>query len=381
MMQPLTAAPRDHLTEAQVRWLIQDSPAVETAHGCELVDQNLEVIDDISDDVDGDSASVARRSYNAVHGAARLTISRDLDWGTAIIRPYMVLTDGVISARFNLGAYYTALPRQSTGQNLPAHDVTGYDILDRLNDKTGTSYAVDAGVEVLTAVETILTDRGYTRYILDPSAAGKTLPSAYVSPLDDNKTWLNIVNDLLALVAYQGMWSDWNGYLRGEPYQRPADRTVEWVYDLDPATSIISPERTYTLDTYEAPNRWVAIRNNDIDGATPVEGNGIFTFENLTSGPTSIEARGGRTITRPVRFSAADQAALEAQAWLAIDADMRIPQTITHTTGPNPLHWHFDKITLDDPAAGGLGPWADVLATGWMLPLGGGDMDHEWQVL
>ncbi|MEV7265604.1 hypothetical protein AB0N38_18810 [Micromonospora aurantiaca] len=379
MMQPLTAAPRDHLTEAQVRWLIQEVPAIGTQHGCELLDQNLEVIEDISADFGG--GSVSRRSYSTVHGSANLIVSRDLDWGTAIVRPYLTLTDGVIEARFNLGAYFPSRPRRTTGRSLPAHAVVGYDVLDRLNDKTGTSYAVEAGTEVLTAVETVLVDRGYTRYILDPAAAGKTLPSAYVSPMDDDKTWLGIVNDLLASIGYQGVWSDWNGYLRGEPYARPVDRPVEWVYDLAPETSIISPERTYTQDLYAAPNRWVAIRSNDVDGATPVEGNGIFTWENLASGPTSIEARGGRTITKTLRISAADQAALEAQAWLAIDADMRIPQTITHSTGPNPLHWHFDKVTLDDPAAGGLGRWADALATDWTLPLDGGDMSHEWQVL
>lgn len=378
-MQPITAAPRDGLTEEQVRWLIHGSPALETAHGCELIDQNLELIEDISADFGG--GSVSRKSYNMIHGSASLVISRDLDWGTAIVRPYMTLTDGVISARFNLGAYYTSRPQSRTGENPPSHAVTGYDILDRLNDKTGAAYGVEAGTEVLTAVETIWRDRGYTRYILDPAASGKTLPSAYVSPLDDNKTWLGITNDLLAMIGYQGVWSDWNGYLRGEPYLRPADRPVEWVYDLDPQTSIIDPERTYTLDTYEAPNRWVAIRSNDIDGATPVEGNGIFTYENLSTGPTSIDGRGGRTITKPLRISAADQAALEAQAWLAIDADMRLPQTVTHKTGPNPLHWHFDKVALDDPAADGLERWADVLATGWTLPLASGDMDHEWQVL
>ncbi|WP_422751340.1 hypothetical protein [Micromonospora sp. WMMD1219] len=379
MMQPLTASPRDQMTAAQVRWLVQDCPAVEAGNGCELVDQNLETIDDISDDFTG--GTVDRRSYNTLHGSAQLAIARTLDWGTAIVRPYLTLTDGTISARFNLGAYYTSRPQRRTGQDPPAHAVVGYDILDRLNDKTGTAYAVDAGVEVLTAVETILRDRGYTRYILDPAAAGKTLPSAYVSPLDDDKTWLTIVNDLLKTVGYQGVWSDWNGYLRAEPYARPAERPVEWLYTLDPAQAIISPERAYTLDTYAAPNRWVAIRANDIDGAPPVEGAGIFTWENQSAGPTSIDARDGRVITRTLRISAADQAALETQAWLDIDADMRRPQTITHTTGPNPLHWHFDRVALDDPAADGAERWADVLATGWRLPLDGGDMDHEWTVL
>lgn len=389
MMQPLTATPRENLTEEQVRWLIQDAPTISTAFGLELVDQNLEVIEDISRDFGG--GQVARGSYNTLHGTASLVIARDLEWGASIVRPYMIIADRPaeyvpalgqgVTARFNLGAYYTSRPERSTGLNPPAYAVTGYDILHRLADKTGAAYAVEAGTVVLDAVEQILLDRGYTRYVLDPSAAGKTLPSAYVSPLDDEKTWLGIVNDLLERIGYAGVWSDWDGQLRCAPYSTPSTRPIEWVYDLDPLTSILSPERTYTQDLFEAPNRWVFIRNNDVDGPTPVEGAGIYTYENQSTGPTSIDARDGRTITKTERIDAADQASLESRAWVTIDADMRVPQTVKAKTGPNPLHWHFDRIALDDPAAGGIDRWADVLVTSWTLPLDGSDMDHEWTVI
>lgn len=367
----------DTLTSDQLLWLIQDAPAIETDFGLELISQDLVVLEDISEYCGG--GSVSRGSYNDLHGTCSLTISRDLDWGAAIVRPYFTITADAVTGRFNLGAYYTARPEYSTGQNPPQYAVTGYDILSRLSGKTGSSFSLPAGTAVLAAVEQIFTDQGYTRYVIDQTASAKTLTSPYNSPLDDDKTWLTIVNELLSAVGYAGVWSDWDGRLRCHPYISPAQRPIEWTYNVDPDESILSPERLYTQDLYSAPNRWVFVRNSDTDDVTPVEGAGIYTFVNQSEGPTSVDARGGWIITRVERVDAADQAALEARAQVTIDADRRISTTIRTKTSPNPLHWHFDKIALNDSNAGVS--WADVLATSWTLPLDGGDMDHEWTVL
>lgn len=377
-MQPITADPRGRLTADQVRWLIQGAPAIEVTPGMELIDQDLSLIEDISEDLGG--GHVARNSYATLHGTGAFAIRRVLHWPSAIVRPYMTFSDGDITARFNLGAYYTSVPERQSGEIPPTWDVTGFDILHRLADKTGIPYSIPAGTQYGTAVRTILTEQGYSRFIISPLAATKVLTSAYVSPLDDEKTWLSIVNDLLAAMGYAGIWSDWEGRLRCEPYVIPRERSVEWVYDADPDTSILSPQHTTVSDLYEAPNRWVFIRNNDVDGPAPVEGNGIFTYINELVGETSVESRAGRIVTRIERIDAADQEALVNRAWVTIDADLRAPLLIRARTTPNPLHWHFDRIVIDDPS-GVVNPWSDVLSTEWSLPLDGSDMEHSWTVL
>lgn len=374
-MQPLLAAPRQLLDAEAVVALLQDWPAVRMSNGLELIDESLALIEDISGDFAG--GSVSRNSYATLHGTASLGISRRLDWGSAIVRPYVVLDDGVTSARFNLGAYFTSVPRWTVDKTPATYPVDAVDILHGLASLVGESYAVEAGTGYLAAVEQILLDRGYTRYVLAPEAADKTLPAPMAWPLDDKTTWLNIVNDLLAAVGYAGMWSDWDGQLRGEPYLPPADRAPEWLYTVDPATSMTGESRTVERDLFYAPNRWVFVRNTT-DGPAPVEGDGIYTYVNETVGDTSVAAR-GRVVSRVEFVDAADQAALEARAWVTIDADMRIPQKLSIPTFPNPLHWHFDKLSLDDP--GVADPYADVLGTQWSLPLDGGDMQHEWSVL
>ncbi|MGW3608935.1 hypothetical protein ACWD6N_03450 [Micromonospora sp. NPDC005163] len=374
-MQPLTAVPRDELTVDEVVGLVQNAPGLIIGYGAELLDQDLGVLEDISADLSG--GQVSRASSATLHGTARLTISRDLDWPRAIVRPFMTISDGQLLARFNLGAYYTNTQRRQVGRSVPSHDVDCYDILHGLNDPVGEAYAVDAGIGYLTAVEDILVQRGYTQHVIDRTAAGLTLPAARVWPFDAKTTWLTVVNDLLSAVGYAGIWSDWDGRLRCHPYESPIQRVPEWVYDTGPLTSMLA-DRAIERDYFNAPNRWVVYRQNNIDGPPPVEGDGMYTYINERLGDTSVEGRGGRIITRTEAVDAADQASLVALAEQLVDADLRLTTTIPVTTAPNPLHWHFDRIALDDPE---IGPVTAVLGTQWTLPLTGGDMSQEWTVL
>ncbi|MBM0275089.1 hypothetical protein [Micromonospora tarensis] len=373
-MQPLTASPRDGLTADLVTALVRDAPAVTVGHGAELVDQTLAVLADISEDVRG--GSVSRAAYAELHGSAQLSISRDLDWGRAIVRPYMTLSDGQLTARFNLGAYYTAKPKRNLRETPPRFDVAGFDILLALNDPVGQTYAVDAGVGYLTAVEDILIQRGFVQYLIDRSSAALVLPAAKVWPFDPRTTWLQVVNDLLSAIGYAGIWSDWDGRPRCQPYQPPQQRPAEWTYEADGIRSMIAPEREIEQDFFRTPNRWVFYQSNNVEAA-PVEGNGMYTYVNQADGPTSVEGR-GRVITQPVGLDAADHASLVRQAQERIDTDIRVPTTYTTPTALNPLHWHFDRLLVLDPTAG---PPMEVLGTQWTLPLMGRRMTQEWTIL
>jgi len=375
MQQPI-AAPRETLTVAQVVRLIQDVPAAVFGCGCDVIDMNLNVLAELGGDFKG--GSVTRSAYADLHGTGRFEFATELDWGAAIVRPWASLSAEDVTARFHLGAYFVSIPARQLEEDPPTYEVQGYDILSALNDRVGESYAVDAGVTYLTAAETILLERGYLQYVIDQESAAAVLPSARVWPIDDNRTWLHIVNDLLGAVGYQGVWSDWDGRLRLQPYQAPLDRAPEWYYDTGPDTSMLSPARLQRDDFYDAPNRWIAVRSNNVDGPAPVEGNGIFTYVNDSDGPTSVAAR-GRTITADImQLDVADQASLERAAMSRIDADIRRKSTIELATWPNPLHWHFDRLLVNDP---GLGANLEILSTGWTLPLDGGDQTHLWSVL
>jgi hypothetical protein len=369
-MQPPIVPIRADKTSTQVIYEIEKSPALRISSGAELLDMGLNVIDDITNDlVDG---KVARSNYATLHGTAQLLLSRELAWGRAIVRPYMRL-NGI---RFNLGAYFTNTPDRVLGAEPLVYDVQCYDLLDALNTPAGEAYTADANTSYLFNVENILKAQGFTKLQIDQTRVGTTLPSARVWPMDSNTTWLNIVNDLLGAVGYRGIWSDWDGYLRCEPYLVPGVRPVEWTYDAtDESRSLLGVQRTVRRDYYKAPNKWVAIRSNNVDGPTPVEGAGVYTYLNEYRGLTSIEARGGRVITSILQFDAADQAALVSQTMNSVETDLRLQTKYSVQTSPNPLHWHFDKLVYRD---GDVGSDVQVMSNSWDLPLNGGDMTHEW---
>jgi hypothetical protein len=382
-MQPPTDDPRSAFTVAQVTYLIENTSSVETAFGMELLNLDLTVAADVSDFVS--AGSITRKNEATLHASASFSIGQPLDWGNSIVRPYFTMTGPISSTattrttmRFNLGAFYTDTPEEDLAENPPTFDVIGYDILSILDDAVGDAYSVDIGVDYLTRVEEILLARGVTQYQIDQDATGKLVTSPLVWTMDDNVTWLTIVNKLLSSIGYQGIWSDWNGVLRCQTYTTPSARASEWTMNADINTTILTERRKRLHDFYSAPNRWVFYWTNNTDGPAPVDGAGRYEFINTTVGDTSVEARGGRTITKTLGLDVADQTSLVLMAQQTIDADMLVPTTIEHETAPFPLAWHFDKYTIDDPD---LGTALDVLAASWTFNLDGSDMQHEWGVL
>jgi hypothetical protein len=370
-MQPPSEA---GLTVDQAVALLQDSPDLVVSAGMEIVDLSLEVLEDISDDLA--AGQIARNSYAVMHATASFAITRQLDWGAGLVRPYMLVSTagGAVSGRWNLGVYHTSTPEDSTLEDPQTFDVDGYDILLRLNQPVGDAYAISAGDAYLAKVEEILQARGYLAYVIDQSAAATVAPTARVWAFDDQVTWLTIVNDMLASVGYQGVWADWNGRLRCEPYVLPQLRQVEWTYTDDRVSTMLGPDRRRSQDYTFAPNRWVVFRQNNVDDTPPVEGNGMFTYQNDSVGITSVNARGGLVITKRVGVDAADQGALIAQANQIIQTDMDVPAVWTVPVSPNPGHWHFDRLFVDTAQL-----LADVQCTGWTLPLDGSNMTLTWR--
>jgi hypothetical protein len=369
---------RSGLTAAQVESLIIDSEGVVISAGLELIGLDLSVIEDISDDLGG--GDITRDSYADLHATANLSISRPLAWGSDIVRIYYTMTDGITAARFNLGAYHVDTPEQHTAETPQTFSVVGYDMLLRLNQKVGDAFGLSVGDSILGTVESILTARGYTQYIIDQTRGAATATSPRAWPFDETTTWLTIVNDLLSSVGYRGIYADWDGRLRCETYINPADRDPEWFYTDDAATTLLGPDRTIHHDYFAVPNRWVFYLTNIAEGASPVEGAGIYTVQNDAVGDASINARGGLVVTSPIGIDAVDQAALVAAGDARVQADMDVPTTIEVPTFPNPLHWHFDRLTLLDTAAMTA---SDVQCTSWRLalPPDVSDMEQSWQVI
>lgn len=374
-MQPLVTPVRSHLTADQVVDIIQNSSGVRISSGCELLTgMDLMVAEDFTDDFQG--GSINRQSYANLHATATLSIVRELPWPNAIVRPYMVMNDGTNTAKFYLGSYFTNTPARPAWEFPVTYSVQCYDLLTVLADPVGDAFSVGEGQSYLAAVEAILQGRGIVKYYIDQSASGSVLPTDRTWPIDEQTTWLTIVNDLLGAIGYAGVYTDWEGVFRCVQYISPRQRGSEWEYNTDASTSMLG-QRESERDFYGAPNRWVFVLSNNTDGPAPTEGAGKYTFVNQFEGDTSVDSR-GREITKVVLVDAADHNAMVAAAQVTIDADMQIPIKIRANTAPNPLHWHFDMMYLVDPS---LGVPVQAMGTQWTLPLDGSDMSHEWTVI
>jgi len=374
-MQPLTAPPRSAWTAAQVTALLV-APDLDVDFGVELLDASLALVEDISADVS--DGTVHRDNLADVHGTVDLTISRELAWGRDRVRPYMLLssaTAGVTGCRFNLGAYLLTTPERPLDQLPVTYSVTGYDQLHLLQDNIGDSYSVAAGTNVLAAITAVLTAAGITAPILlDSTASAKTLATARTWPQtsSDSPPWIRVVNNLLSLIGYRGIWCDQDGAFRSGPYVPATGRPSEWTFAVgDLQVGIVAANRSVAADVWGVPNWWRFIRNDMT--AAPVEGAGRYTTSNHAAGAASYVSL-GRTVRAPVTYlDATSQADLVTQGNKIKAAAMSVPEVITARLSPLPIAWHWDVSTYSDAA---LGADRRGLCRSWSLPLTGEDMDY-----
>lgn len=339
--------------------------------GCDLLDDDDRMLDVIDGFVAAGS-EVVRNVYATIHSTCTLNVSQTVQWGSQRLRPWLSVADmaGAVVRR-NLGVFLPAVPQRDVGWSPIGYTVAGFDKLEVLNHPHGQSFALETGEGILNAVRQLIVNAGEIKHQVATNADTKVMGSTKVWPLDEQTFTIHIVNDLLALVGYRGLWVDREGFYRSEPYDSPSTIAPLWLYDAQHDTSV-GVLRTETADYFGAPNRWVFFRD-DPSGALPIEGNGIHVRVNQSDGPTSVDGR-RRVISTVVKLDAVDQASLVVQGDRIVEQDKRIDRRVTITSSANPLHWHFDTV---DYADADLGPTARMLVTSWRLPLDGTDMTLE----
>jgi hypothetical protein len=380
-MQPLAGPPRDAYTPDQVRAVLTADQLV-ADYGCDLLDGNNQFLEDLSADLA--TGKVARNNYADVHGTCSLTVQRELAWGQVRARPWMLLSSPLVPAvepRFNLGVFTLTTPEGQRGQTPQSWDVDGYDLLHLLStDGPGDCYVVGGGTTYLDAIRTAVDASGVgAPLLLAGDRQNTAIPADRVwAPAEGVRvTWLRILNDLLAAIGYRGLWADQDGTLRSGPYQAPATRASEWLFDTaDQRTNLVGEDRKITADVWGAPNWWRFVRKGM--STRPVEGNGLYTVQNVDGGPTSQNAL-GRVVHKPLQYlDAADQDSLVSQGDATVDADTAATRTYTLKVSALPIAGHFDVVTFIDanrtdkcqvanwelPLDGSLGTWELEAVTG-----------------
>lgn len=384
-MQNLTGFPRGHLTREYIEGLLT-GPSPRVSSGIRLLDKRDVLITDLSDDLVG--GSVTRDNNAKIPGSMRCELSHSIRWGVERLQPYIQLSDdsfGPPGAVFYLGVFIPTTPVEQYGKHPRTYDIQAYDktyLLDRL---IGDTWVAPAGTTYFNEITRALKAAGENNILIDRAAQSKTIPTDRVWPLvapreqarnapkRDNATWLQVVNELLQAIGYQGIWYDELGAARSGPHIPAASRPIEFVFSADSVRRIVSQEVQVTTDRFSAPNSWKFIRKNNTTGAAAY----VFTFKNQSDGPSSIDAIGGIERWHVEFVDVESNPELDAYAHRVIGGHRREETLISLNTGPFPAVGHKDVYQYEDsrhPRGG-----ARVIARSWRVDLGTDDTTHQWE--
>lgn len=380
----MQALERNGLSAAQVTALLT-APTLVVSAGCDLMNPDLSFAADISDDLAG--GRVERNLFATIHGTCSLKLSRRLAWGVDLVRPFQVLTDGHVTARFDLGVFCMTTPVLNVGDSVPMFDVQGYDRLMLLDRQVGADYTIAAAVTYRKALLDVFTAAGLTGVLIDGAAADDTLPVARSWPLIPNRaadpdqtdspvTWLRIVNDLLRAINFRSVWCDERGRFRCQGYQLPSARPPEFTFDADGLLhGAVGEDRTVSEDVWRTPNRWVFRWTNAPEGTATA--NLSYTYNLPASDPMSAASR-GLVWTSVVDYEAASRAKLVEIGDRRVQSDRTVTTRYTVSVGPFPVVGHADIYTYRDLAAA-----ADrkVQAVTYTVDLLGADTEMTWEAV
>jgi hypothetical protein len=231
----------------------------------------------------------------------------DINYLSDLIRPWYVLND---TYRFPLGTYMLSSPKKKSDSKLVTRPIQGYDLLLALEqDKMINSYTIEAGTNVITAIETLLYIVGANLWVNADITPSDEILSTDVS-YELGKSKLFIINSLLNMINYYPLWADGKGVFRSIPWTNEPNVTYSFI---DDNLSIYTPNIELTLDYTNMYNRVVIINNQLVQDTQPLYKVWTFEDENLESHPLSYSSL-GRYITKIFQSEAVSQDYVDLRA-------------------------------------------------------------------
>lgn len=240
-----------------------------------------------------------------VKGAGELTVidvDQGINWLTVHLRPVMLI-EGLPAQPLGVFLVSEAPENWGNGRSWSIKMLDKSTILDQ--DTVLETYALDTGTIVTTAIRSLIESAGITNHAITSSTA--TIPAPLVWNAGTSK--LRIINDLLALINYFSLFSNFNGQMVGNPYILPAKRPLSYEF-IDGSQSIYESRFNRDNDIWSIPNRVtvVGVGSGTTAALTSTKDN------NDVSSPYSIVNRGRVIGHTETGVEAATQAILDAYA-------------------------------------------------------------------
>lgn len=343
----------------------------------EVLDGTGKVVRDITDRVS--ELVVEHDEDRLVHRRLEITTATRLSWGRDRLRVWATLTDpaGGLSEEVSQGVFILTTPRTRPAGRPPQYKVYGYDVLHRADQRIDRVVSYPAGEPILAAARDTLAASGLTDVLIADDRGGDVLPEARSWPLEDEKTYLEITNALLEMVAYSPAHADSAGRVVTGPHVLPSQRRAVWRYDVQGARSTVFDDpdaRELEDDLTEAYNAWRLWQADAQRVAPPQEANGtLFVYNNYDIGPASINALDGRRQARVEAIEATTTEDLQANGWRIVDADLRRSRTATFASDVQPWHSYLESVEVIDRELELVGVYEHV---GWRTDYVAREMTH-----
>lgn len=204
------------------------------------------------------------------------------------IRIYLVCTQNGKTESFPLGTYLVQTPSTSFDGRMTNISMDAYTPLLELKDtKPPYGYGLTNGMNVMAMAARIVQEN--TRIPVIETSSTKVLSGDFISDFD-NDTWLDFVNDLVAVANYQ-IGLDELGRIIFNPYKELTSLQPKWTFD-DGNSSILLPEVTINRDLYSIPNV-VEVLYSDESGY-------VFSraVNNQSNSDVSVKTRGREIVHR-----------------------------------------------------------------------------------
>lgn len=326
------------------------SPWLQVDYGLDLLDSTGAWVMSLDDDLVAESLSVDMDAERTIGATVSFAVTRELDWGTARVRPNVTVTDATgASESWDLGVFVLDTPERVIAETPPTWQVQGSDLTAVLDTPAGAAMQVTTSDYVLTKVADLIVAQVPGATVNLSPVSVLTACTEWSWPLDESNTVLRIVNDLLAQVGYEPLWCDRDGTFRSDPVPVVATRTPVLTIDADADVPVVGEDRTVVHDMWSSPNQWTFVAEAPA-GDAPVEGAGLYVVANAFDGPSSISERGGRVVRKVVRLAVADQTALQALGDAIVAADRAQTMVIRAVASPLPGLWHATPVRYVDAA-------------------------------
>jgi hypothetical protein len=389
VLQPLIDGPRSALATADVTEALSMGRGASVRHGVDVLTAvGAETGRALPFEAKGSSVTWAYRAPDAVAGqsddaaAARrqatlivpASTTENLNAIRARVWTEWLLTTGAW-ARFYLGVFLVVNPGAIVDDGLVLRRTL------QLADKTYLwantfltgPWRVPSGTVVTTYVQGDLGSRfGETQFAIAASAS--TLAQAVV--FETGTSWLSVYSKLLQAIGYSQLTTDEIGRPASRPLSDQAAQGIEYVYGAAKGKVLTAGQVEPLLPTLPNVVRFSARQGPSLGN---VEGNGQKTVTNQSTGPASVDSRGGVHVELRVDVDADSQTALDAIA--AAEAQRYFAGgglRWSGSVGLNPRHSDRDVVAFDLPRLG-LAATDAWVVTSWTYPLG--DLTSEQDVL